>query len=291
MYLSTEVLPCCCCVPSSNVALGEAPFPLGGCQRGWTPVQSSSSTFLLIPNPPRRCGSSWADVESNAAWAVFVLHVRQRYWGEEMGWRVQDKIFFLVWLLSMHAFYLHTKIVSEALYKTCYPGDLQHLSKKRGYSQFTGGNETFPALHTAVVAELGMSLNVLGSPSPGAVQFSQHRLCWPSDLLLSQTVSPSTWLQAQKAPATDTHQPCSKMSDFLGEKPFLPQIFPDFPMIWKSWKFHGEVTKQKNFSPQTILAALSALPTVPWEIFRINNQALSPTVFYFIPFPPSPIPP
>lgn len=94
-----------------------------------------------------------------------------------MGWRVQDKIFFLVWLLSMHAFYLHTKIVSEALYKTCYPGDLQHLSKKRGYSQFTGGNETFPALHTAVVAELGMSLNVLGSPSPGAVQFSQHRLC------------------------------------------------------------------------------------------------------------------
>lgn len=48
-----------------------------------------------------------------------------------------------------------------------YPGDLKHLPKKRGYSQFTDGNETYPELHTAVVAELGMSLNVPGSPSPG----------------------------------------------------------------------------------------------------------------------------
>lgn len=82
MYLSTEMLrsqPCCCCVPSSNVALGEAPFPLGGCHRGWPPVQSSSSTFLLTPDPPRCCGSSWADVESDAAWAALVLHVRERY--------------------------------------------------------------------------------------------------------------------------------------------------------------------------------------------------------------------
>lgn len=49
----------------------------------------------------------------------------------------------------------------------CYPGDLKPLSKKSGYSQFTDGNETYLALHTAVVAELGMSLIVLGSPSPG----------------------------------------------------------------------------------------------------------------------------
>lgn len=254
MYLSTEVLPCCCCVPSSNVALGEAPFPLGGCQRGWTPVQSSSSTFLLTPNPPRRCGSSWADVESNAAWAVFVLHVRQRYWGEEMGWRVQDKIFFLVWLLSMHAFYLHTKIVSEALYKTCYPGDLQHLSKKRGYSQFTGENETFPALHTAVVAELGMSLNVLGSPSPGAVQFSQHRLCWPSDLLLSQTVSPSTWLQAQKAPSAMLQNVW-----FLGRKALFATNFSWLPYDLKKLKVPWRSHKAKKFFPPNHLGSFISL--------------------------------
>lgn len=59
-----------------------------------------------------------------------------------------------------------------------YPENSKHVLKKSGYSQLTDGNEIYPGLHTALMAELGMqpmSLNAAWFSLPRATMSHHHR--------------------------------------------------------------------------------------------------------------------
>lgn len=90
---------------------------------------------------------------------------------------------------------------------------------------------------------------------------------------------------------------------FLEEKSWFPQPSPDFPEVCGGrvegpWRSH----KAKNlprFSPTrfSLSADFSILPALPWELFRLDKQALSVRWFFpshppfLLSISPSPIPP